>query len=500
MSAPELAPGQIIAGKYGIQSLLRHGGAMVTYHAMTAPNRQVALKLYDPALKSHPEVMKMLGRYQMTTAALASRSIAPLAEIGEDPSTGVPYTVTDFESHPTLAELVSLCPLSISEMVAMMNNLGRAMDLVHHHGIVHLAIHPDNVFVGPAPAYEVKVLDFGAGAVRRALRSREKWEQKVPWLAPEQSNDEAPLGAEADVFAAALVAFFAVSGRSYWQSCPKGAVDVAAWQREIVGPRAAASQRAQESSLELLPAFDAVFARALLASPNERFRTVGELAAALAMAQDGGAFAHSTFAAPFALDVPPPPAQMEAVLSAFEGSSSTPPQRKVDAPPATAVVPTAPVAETTVPFAEQVDFAEVNDEPDSSREGRAKRAARVRVVFAIGLAALLLGMGGAYAMFSRGKPPPSRALETSETTSRAAVQPAPVEAPLVPVVAPAPVASVAVADEPAPAEAANPPAEAPPARAAPAPTARAPVWKRPPAPAPRPAAKKPCGKFLKRCN
>ncbi len=486
MSAPELAPGQIIAGKYGIQSLLRHGGATATYHAMTAPNRQVALKLYDLALKSHPEVMKMLGRYQMTTAALASRSIAPLAEIGEDPSTGVPYTVTEFESHPTLAELVSLCPLSVPEMVALMNHLGRAMDLVHHHGIVHLAIHPDNIFVGPAPGYEVKVLDFGAGAVRRALRSREKWEQKVPWLAPEQSNDEAAVGVEADVFAAALVAFFAVSGRSYWQSCPKGAVDVAAWQREIAGPRAPASERARESSLELPQAFDAVFARALSVSQKERFRTVGELAAALAMAQGGGAFA-----APFAVDVPPPPAQMEAVLSAFEGSSLPPPPRKVETPRA------APFAEATIPFAEQVVVAEVDDAPDSFGEGRPKSAARIRLVFAIGLAVLLLGMGGAYAMLSKSKPP-SRALEPAETASRSAAPPAPIETSPIAVAAPAPVASVALAEQPSSAEAAKPPEAQP--TAAPAPTARAPAWKRPPAPAPRPAAKKPCGKFLKRCN
>src|SRR5262249_12347014 len=178
--------------------------------------------------RSSPDVLKMLGRYQMTSAALASRSIAPIAEIGEDPTTGAPYTVTDFEDHPTLAELVAVCPLSTSEMVTLMNNLGQAIDLVHGHGIAHLAIHPRNVFVGLPPVYEVRVQDLGSGAVRRALRSREKLELVAAWLAPEQMQDEKTADAKADVFAAALVAFFAVSGRSYWRSCQTGAVDVAA--------------------------------------------------------------------------------------------------------------------------------------------------------------------------------------------------------------------------------------------------------------------------------
>ena len=52
MSAPELATGHIVDNKYAIRSLLGHGGPIATYHAVTTANRKVALKFYDPRLKS----------------------------------------------------------------------------------------------------------------------------------------------------------------------------------------------------------------------------------------------------------------------------------------------------------------------------------------------------------------------------------------------------------------------------------------------------------------
>jgi serine/threonine protein kinase len=499
MSAPDLAPGQIVAGIYGIQSRLGHGGVVATYHAMTAPNRQVALKLYDPALRSFPDVLKLLGRYQMTAAALAARSIAPITESGEDPVTGAPFTVTDFEAHPTLKDLVELCPLSTAEMVTLMGNLGQCVDLLHSHGIVHLALHPNNVFVGPAPAYDVRVLDFGTGAVRKALGAREVSADKARWLAPEQLRNDEIWDARADVFSAALVAFFAASGRSYWRSCDAEEVDLAELRREILGPRVPASQRANELSLELPPAFDAVFARALAASPKDRFATVGEFTSSLALAERGVSVARGASipvsGAPGIPDVPPPPAQMEAVLSAFEGGRPAPRGEAVGALVADTLAESRPVSETTEPLIEPLDFAranEVPDEPDAEHVGKKRRRP---LTYAVGIAALLLGMGGVFAMFSKSKPA-TRSAEASVPPPPQAVATSPVEPTPTP---PSPPAPIVTAVEPAPEATATP---TPAVEPAPAPTtapARPPVWRKPPA-APRPPAKKPCGKFLKRCT
>src|SRR5262249_24575598 len=62
LSAPELAIGHIVDGKYAIQGLLNHAGVIATYRASTDSNQQVALKFYDPRLAAFPEVENALTR------------------------------------------------------------------------------------------------------------------------------------------------------------------------------------------------------------------------------------------------------------------------------------------------------------------------------------------------------------------------------------------------------------------------------------------------------
>src|SRR6266852_8011398 len=62
VSAPELEAGRVVDGKYEVQGLLAHGGAIATYRAIAAPNEVVALKFYDPRLGSFPNVVNALAR------------------------------------------------------------------------------------------------------------------------------------------------------------------------------------------------------------------------------------------------------------------------------------------------------------------------------------------------------------------------------------------------------------------------------------------------------
>ncbi len=284
MSAPELAAGDIVDDKYTIQALLRHSGPLATYRAIIAQDRQVALKFYDPRLGSCTDAVKALSRYEAITSKLPTTLVGHIVDGGEDPATGAFYTVTNFDPNPSLAELVEWSPLSASEMIAVVRNLARVLGEVHAHGISHLALKPTNLFVGPGPAHNVRVVDFGMSHVRSALSiSRERGVSSF-WLAPEQSTNPAIGGPAADVFATALIAFYALTGKSYWRSLQSPTPDDSGWELEVRGGRISVSQRARELSISLDRRFDAVFARALAVRPEERFRTVGQLAEALAAA------------------------------------------------------------------------------------------------------------------------------------------------------------------------------------------------------------------------
>jgi hypothetical protein len=130
----------------------------------------------------------------------------------------------------------------------------------------------------------------------------------APWIAPEQAQSGSVTPA-ADVFAAGLLAFFALTGRSYWRTCQGPNFDVNAWQQELGASRAPASARAAELGVALSPVLDLVLWKALAADPNERHRSVGELANALEEvlripAAGGG---QSTMALPMILGDAPSP-------------------------------------------------------------------------------------------------------------------------------------------------------------------------------------------------
>jgi serine/threonine protein kinase len=286
MTAPELVSGHIVAGKYAVQKLLFQGGATATYLAITAPRREVALKMYDPALGSMGDVLAKLARYQSVGAGLTEPLLLPIVESGTDASTGARYTVVDFNLMPPLAQLVELCPVAPAEMPVLLRQMARAVDALHASDIAHLSLHPHNVFVGPGPKYDVRVGDFGANLVRGALRLPDRSGRWFPWLAPEQRNDPAAGGKEADIFSMALLAFFAVTGKSYWRSCQQTR-SADAWARELVGARIPISERAKELSVSLGPELDDAFARALAVEPARRFKTAREFSVAVNAAVGG---------------------------------------------------------------------------------------------------------------------------------------------------------------------------------------------------------------------
>ncbi len=282
MTAPHLEPGQVVAGKYTIRALLGFSGVVATYHATSAQGQEVALKLFDPAIGQRADLMNALERVANETGTLPTDNVLRVLDAGYDLSTSAPFSVTELLSIPSLAKLAENGALSAEVVGNIITGLGVALDTAHSRGLFHHALKPTNVFVGPAPNYQVLVTDFGASVVRSAVPTQEAYTLSAPWWAPEQMQPGAQLGAQTDVFSAALIAFYALTANSFWRSCQTSPPDVQAWQQEVVGPRVTASARAQELGRNLNAAMDPIFAQALAADPSERAPSVGEFARAFA--------------------------------------------------------------------------------------------------------------------------------------------------------------------------------------------------------------------------
>jgi serine/threonine protein kinase len=324
MSAPELVAGSVVGGQYTIRSLLHHGGAMATYRAVAAKNREVVLRVYDPAITALPDVVKVLAQHQSISAKLPPQQVVRMIDSGTDTSSGAPFTVTDFETAPSLAQLIERGPLASSDLTALVRNLARAVDKLHASGIEGLTLQPANVFVNPSAQYETHIADFAASLVRRALPASEKAVRWMPWLAPEQIKAQVPPTRAADIFALGLLAFFAATGKIYWRSSQLKTPDVGAIRREILAERMPASVRADELGMRLNPAIDAVFSRVLGFRPTDRYATAREFAVALEAALTGRSIAEVDAAQPPSANVPSATVKSSAVKSSAGGPAAAP--------------------------------------------------------------------------------------------------------------------------------------------------------------------------------
>lgn len=309
MTAPQLSPGHAVAGKYSIQAPLAFGGSTATYRAADAQGQQFALKLYDPAIAQHQNVMKGLETAYATTNALPANSVAPIVDAGYDPQTGAPYSATSLIQLPNLK--ATSRRLSAEEVATLLQGLAKSIDLAHVRGVVHGALKPTNIFVGPS-LNPVVVTDFAANLAKGAIPTQEGFANSAPWIAPEQAQGGAAVGPTCDVFTAALVAFFALTGRSFWRSCLTDTPDVGLWQHELTGERTPFSARAAELGVPVSPTIDSVMWKALSVDPAARFHSIGELAAKFADAAQRAGASPATMALPAMPEQAPPPAPMPA--------------------------------------------------------------------------------------------------------------------------------------------------------------------------------------------
>jgi eukaryotic-like serine/threonine-protein kinase len=314
MSAPQLPAGTVIANKYSVVALLGYGGSSATYAAVGADGREVALKVFDPAIRQRADIMAAIEQTYAGTNALPADVAVPLQDAGYDAATGAPFSVTERIAFPSLAQLAAQRPMSPDEVGTLLAYLARALDAAHARQLFHHALKPTNIFVGFGQGQGVRITDFGAGLPRAAVPTQEGYAIAAPWLAPEQVTGGAA-GVGSDVFSVALVAFYALTGRNYWRSC-QGAPDLNGWQRELQAPRTPPSARARELGAVLSTGLDGLLGASLSVDPAQRFRSVGELAGAFeSLVATKGPETAATMAFPgVALglggEYPPPPAPL----------------------------------------------------------------------------------------------------------------------------------------------------------------------------------------------
>ncbi|OBH30545.1 serine/threonine protein kinase [Mycobacterium sp. E342] len=257
-------------GPYRLRRLVGRGGMGDVYEAEdTVRERIVALKLMSQTLSNDPVFRSRMQREARTAGRLQEPHVVPIHDFGEiDGQLYVDMRLIDGKDLGTM--LSRYGPLSPPRAVAIVRQIGSALDAAHAAGVLHRDVKPENILVsGDDFAY---LVDFGIASAT----SDEKLTQfgttvgTVKYMAPERFGD-AEITHRADIYALACVLYECLTG-----SPPYTGDQVSVMGAHLHQP----IPRPSAARPGIPAAFDAVIARGMAKDPADRYTTCGDLSAA----------------------------------------------------------------------------------------------------------------------------------------------------------------------------------------------------------------------------
>jgi serine/threonine protein kinase len=302
-------------GQYEIKAWLGDGGMSTVYLAeQTSIGRTVAIKMLPPHFMHDANFMQRFEREVKVIAALQHPRVLPVHDYGI--YQGQPYIVMAYMPGGTLAERISAGPLPLDDIVRLVGQIAEGLDHAHGKGIIHRDLKPSNVLLDEqGNAY---LADFGIAKISEAtIHLTGTGVVGTPaYMAPEmgQTGTVTPL---VDVYALGVTLFQMLTGRCPFEGNTPLSVMMAHATQPIPDVLALRPDLPQ-------PLSD-VLNRALAKDPAQRYRSAGELAAALRSAAgqtpEGWTTASKLATTP-PVHTPPPPPVTEP--PAFQPGSATP--------------------------------------------------------------------------------------------------------------------------------------------------------------------------------
>ncbi|GAB4199627.1 MAG: hypothetical protein OHK0013_09970 [Sandaracinaceae bacterium] len=281
MSTIDLSPGSLFAGQFRIVRPLAKGGMGAVYVVeQVSTGRERALKLMHPTLVSDAKSIERFEREAQVGSRIESDHVVEVIAAGVEAAGPTPWICMELLKGETLADRVDKRgPVSLEEATEIVRQLGHALVAAHRAGIVHRDLKPENLFLSESRRdgvpFTLKVLDFGVATLTDELQGP-KTTQGVGsplWMAPEQTNVGKVVPAT-DVWALGLIAFYLLTGQSYWRTVRTPGSTITALLVEIMMESLEPpSVRAKEVApgVILPQGFDAWFARCVVRDPAARF-------------------------------------------------------------------------------------------------------------------------------------------------------------------------------------------------------------------------------------
>jgi tetratricopeptide (TPR) repeat protein len=270
-AASELRAGDVLAGRFRIESLIGIGGMGVVYRAHDLSLEiEVALKLLRPDLARRPEAFANFRQELLLARQVSSPHVVRIHDIAEHD--GRWFISMDFIRGESLEQrLDRQRHLPTEQALAITRGLLDGLGAAHQRGVVHRDLKPANVLLDGDHAY---ITDFGVARILGATGMTQTGMiiGTPEYLSPEQARGTT-IDARSDLYAVGLIFYEMLAGELPFSG---GTPAEAVMQRILRPPPSLAKKRAD------LPAWLHAFSERLLkVNPAHRFGSARDALRAL---------------------------------------------------------------------------------------------------------------------------------------------------------------------------------------------------------------------------
>ena len=199
-------------GPYEISGLLGRGSTAIVLKGFDrALNRNIAIKVLDPAVAGAATARQRFAREARAMAVISHEQVVPV--YGVDEHAGLPYFVMEYVAGGSLERrLKTEGNLDIVSIVRIGLQVAQALTEAHRHGLVHRDIKPANILIDRGTE-KVRVADFGLARVANdASCTHSGLIAGTPqYMAPEQVRGET-CSAQSDLFSLGGVMYAMCTG------------------------------------------------------------------------------------------------------------------------------------------------------------------------------------------------------------------------------------------------------------------------------------------------